>query len=114
MELLERGLYPYAVAHTLDGDFIVDGKNWIRIVIGSSQEEIKRYYEAVTKPRVVKNNTDLPERQWQIISKRNSNIIYNVRWWLTFWTCECEGFYYRKHCSHIDKCKELLDKQSTN
>lgn len=111
MEKLEAGQYPYAVAHTLHGDYIVDGKNWIPVASNATKEHIKKVYELAVKLRKILKDNNLPERQWAVSSSRNTSIVYNVRWWLTFWTCDCEGYKYRKNCKHIDKCKEQLTKE---
>ena len=111
MEKLESGIYPYAIAHTLDGDYIVDGRNWVPVAREATAEHIKKVYELAVKPLIKVKNSNLPERQWEVQSNTKLAITYNVRWWLSFWTCDCEGFYYRKNCKHIDKCKESLTKE---
>lgn len=111
MEKLEPGLYPYAVVHTIHGSYIVDGVNWIPVASGATSEYIKAVYETAVKPKIIVKTENLPERQWKVSSSRDISIIYNVRWWATFWTCECDGYLYRKHCKHIDLCKEQLTKE---
>jgi hypothetical protein len=111
MEKLKSGIYPYAIAHTLHGDYIVDGRNWIPVASNATAEHIKKVYEIAVESFVKTKSKDLPERQWQVSSSRDSSKIYNVRWWLSFWTCECEGYQFRKNCRHIERCKEQLTKE---
>jgi hypothetical protein len=114
--LKTRGQYPIAVATTLEGRYIVDGKNWIPISITASDEDIKKIYEDstvkplnITLKLISPPENDLPKRQWEIKSKSIDNKIYIVRFWgFSDWSCDCLGYSFRRTCKHIDTCQLIL------
>ena len=45
------------------------------------------------------------------IISNSGNGSYKVRRRGESWYCQCKGFYFRKHCSHIDEAKRLSEIQ---
>lgn len=64
-----------------------------------TQEELKE-----------KIRRDIQVEIFDIISN-SGNGSYKVRRRGESWYCQCKGFYFRKHCSHIDEAKRLSEIQ---
>ena len=105
--LLERGPWPTGIASTLNGNYIIDGKNWISISEGMNLKDAKVYYETLVKQKLTLKLKDLPSKQWEVRSSSGESV-YIVRLWNNGWTCNCLGYQYRKSCRHIEECKQLM------
>jgi hypothetical protein len=92
------GPYPPVIAHIGDRTWAISGPEW----------------------KEVPHTTQLSDLAWARKEVRHTFGIklrfpfhgktgtYEIRLTDGVWTCDCPGFFYRKHCSHLDHVRSTI------
>lgn len=92
---------PPTVITTLSGTYAVFGGNWIPVPVGTSLQEVTKWWVPAYTP-----TKSLPTSNKIFKVKGSKGSMYDVSVTNGVWSCNCSGFGFRRKCRHIDEVKK--------
>lgn len=82
--------------------YAVGGGNWLELPADATEENLYKWMiwrQKAPKPKAP------PTKEWQV--KGSKGRIYTVLFTENRWSCDCQGFRYRRDCKHIQNQKSI-------